>query len=173
MRHRAHIHASLGHIIPGILSIWLKAATSGALWLIHRHFSYWAIYFTHTPSCLSASTMVLIIYSNTPSHLSILCLSRYFHLSPSSEDNTTHTVSAKDGLHSIRSSTSTGSNTGLHHSLYSTAVPDTYGSRICYIDHCDGGGSLIYREAPPLATRFPYCFKIRVATRIAKLAQFP
>ena len=148
MRHRAHLHASLGHNIRGILSIWLKAATSGALWLIHRHFSYWAIYVTHTPACLSASIMVFIIYSSTPSHL-FLCLSRYFHLSPSLENNTTHIISATDSLHSTRSSTSAGSNTGLHHSVYSTAVPDTYGSGMWYIDHCYGGGSLIYREQRP------------------------
>ena len=148
MRHREYLHASLGHIVPGILSIWLKAITSGALWLIHRHFSYWAIYFAHTPSCLSASIMVFIIYSSAPSHL-FPCLSRFFHLSPSLKNNTTHTVSTTNGLYSTRSGTSAGSNTGLHHSIYSTAVPDTYGSGIWYIDHCYGGCSLIYREHRP------------------------
>ena len=38
VRHRAHLHASSGHIIPAIVSIWLRPATSVALSLIHRHF---------------------------------------------------------------------------------------------------------------------------------------
>lgn len=73
-----------GTLFLAFSSIRLKAAGSGALWLIPCHFSCWAIDFTHTPSCLSASIMVFIIYSSAPSHLS-LCSLIYLRLSPSFE----------------------------------------------------------------------------------------
>ena len=102
------LYATWEHIVPGILR--LKAAGSGALWLIHRHCSYWATDFSHTfhlgcppqswywwssilvahldhgiddlPSWLSASMMVFIVYNSTPSHLS-LCSSIPLLLYPS------------------------------------------------------------------------------------------